>query len=382
MHPLPKPLAEALPTRRRVLAGDGVNPTEVAASTRSVVTITRTGSFTDPRYDRFAITPAMLTEMVRNFEQRTLGQDVFLDVSHRPEDGAAARVLSLFVEDDRLRAEVEWTPYGVEAIQQRGFTYLSADYYERFVDNEAGKAWGCVLAGAGLTNRPVIKRLDPVRLCLAEPTAVLDRYLTQLSTETQTMWEQHLASLATQLRTLKLAETVVQTLLAGARKALANVTEAPAAEALLGEFETTGKQLAEQIGATPAPIQLSINAPAAPVDVSAEVNRQLAQREQETRQLADTLVSRHKLLADTINTTTALDEATRRQLCEAARPLVTAAMSEEQVKALAQLQIEQGKQLDIARQLSALGWRPAGSPQISVDSGNQVLALQITPAPV
>ena len=35
---------------------------------RSWVTLTRTGSFTDPRYGRFEITAKMLSDMVRNFE--------------------------------------------------------------------------------------------------------------------------------------------------------------------------------------------------------------------------------------------------------------------------------------------------------------------------
>lgn len=40
--------------------------------------MTRTGSFTDPRYDRFEITPTML--MVRNFEAGVCGQGVFVGV--------------------------------------------------------------------------------------------------------------------------------------------------------------------------------------------------------------------------------------------------------------------------------------------------------------
>ena len=59
----------------------------------SWVTITRVGSFTDPRSGRFEITAPMLLSMVKNFEAGVVGQDIFLDVKHVPGDGSApARV--------------------------------------------------------------------------------------------------------------------------------------------------------------------------------------------------------------------------------------------------------------------------------------------------
>lgn len=58
----------------------------------SWITLTRVGQFHDPRYGDFAITPAMLAQMVQNFDGRVLGQDVFIDVAHRPDDGAAPSI--------------------------------------------------------------------------------------------------------------------------------------------------------------------------------------------------------------------------------------------------------------------------------------------------
>ena len=130
----------------------------------SWVTVTRVGSFTDPRYGRFEITAPMLLSMVKNFEAGVVGQDVFLDVNHKPGDGSAAKILKLSVEGNRLRALVEWTDFGLKAVKERGFTYLSAEYHENWQDNEAGLFHGATLLGAGLTVRPVIKRLDPVTL--------------------------------------------------------------------------------------------------------------------------------------------------------------------------------------------------------------------------
>ena len=58
----------------------------------------------------------------------------------------------------------EWTDYGLKAVRERGFTYLSAEFADNWQDNESGAFHGPTLLGAGLTVRPVIKRLDPITL--------------------------------------------------------------------------------------------------------------------------------------------------------------------------------------------------------------------------
>lgn len=63
---------DGAPGRVRLL-GQAVQLAEGA--TQSWVTLTRTGSFTDPRYGEFAITPDMLGQMVSNFDARVLGNE-------------------------------------------------------------------------------------------------------------------------------------------------------------------------------------------------------------------------------------------------------------------------------------------------------------------
>lgn len=139
--------------------------TEQTAITRyRPVAITRTGKFWTQQYGDFEITPAMLAEMVRNFDAQVLGVDVFVDVSHRHEDGSAGKITRLWIDGDTLMAEVAWTPYGLMAITERGYQYLSAEYVDNYQDNETRRYYGAVLKGAGLTIRPVIKRLDRVEL--------------------------------------------------------------------------------------------------------------------------------------------------------------------------------------------------------------------------
>jgi hypothetical protein len=106
----------------RFLAGavslDGDRPS-------SWVTVTRTGTFRDPRYGEFEITREMLLAMVESFKQRVYGQDVMIDVAHQSDQGAAGKIVELAVDGSKLRARVGWTPYGVEAIKSCGYQYLS-----------------------------------------------------------------------------------------------------------------------------------------------------------------------------------------------------------------------------------------------------------------
>jgi phage I-like protein len=164
--------------------------------TTSTVTVTRTGTFSDPRYGRFEISRDMLLSMVKNFKAGAYGQDIFLDVDHKPGNGAAAKIINLSVEGNRLRAEVEWTPYGIEAVRDKGYQYLSAEYAENYIDNEAGQQHGPVLLGAALTVRPVVKHLDPVRLSEASdhPLLIHPELLVQLYSARsclRNLWSSH-----------------------------------------------------------------------------------------------------------------------------------------------------------------------------------------------
>ncbi len=123
----PLRLAESPSGARRVTA-TRLNSFSLTEVGRRAVTVTRAGQFHDPRYGDFSITPALLAEMVRNFDARAYGQDIFIDVAHRPENGAAGRITRLWVDADKLMADVEWTQYGREAIASRGYQYLSAEF--------------------------------------------------------------------------------------------------------------------------------------------------------------------------------------------------------------------------------------------------------------
>lgn len=376
-------LSAEAPQTVRFLSGLHVHLEEGKNS--SWVTLTRTGKFSDPRYGTFEITREMLLSMVKNFEANVVGQEIFADVSHRPEMGSAGTFKTLKVEGDRLRALVEWTPYGIEAIQTKGYKYFSVEYHENWKDNEQNISHGCTLLGAGLTTRPVIKRLDPVVVELSEATGDTPIFLhpelqSQLLKEQSIMWKQKIEALQGRLGVLKLAEAVILSLVMAATKSLASVTDEAAGDAIIAAFDDSGKKLAQEIG--DKNVQLSIQVPSLSGALTAEDVKKLMQEETakqatEAKKLADQHQANIKLLADTIGAVQGFDEETKKQLAHAVQDLITPEMSAEQIKKLAENQIKHGAELQAARKLANLGFAmPQGHVHIQVDSSNEIKALQ------
>ena len=354
----------------------------------SVVTLTRTGSFTDPRYGRFEISREMLLQMVENFRRGTYGQDIFIDVAHQPSNGAAAKVLELSVEGNRLRARVEWTDYGLEAVRKRGYRYLSAEFHENYTDNEGGATHGATLLGGGLTIRPVIKRLDPIQLSESEhPTLLHPELSKSLSDEAQQTMNEFLKHLRKHLEGLKLSEAVITSLLgAFEQSAKALGEDETALKALAGQFEAAGKQLAEQIGEKA--VKLDIQLPAAPAQqgepakaLSEEDVLRIMQTARKAeadaaRKLSETLEGNRAEFDRILSEAKGLDEATRKELAEA-RDLVTAEMSTDQVRKLAEHQVTQGNRIMAARQLSHMGYgAPRGDVRIEMGQDTAARRLQ------
>ena len=354
--------------------------------TQTWVTLTRTGSFTDPRYGQFAITPEMLGQMVANFDNRVLGQDVFIDVSHKPSDGAAGKVLKLSVESGRLRALVEWTPFGVDAIKQRGFTYLSAEYHEAWKDNEKQQPYGCVLLGAGLTVRPVINRLEPVQLSNDHDplgpvrTAISPSLFKEL---TEDSMNKYLKALLARLITLGYTDATAKPFLDAAEVQIgAAGADETKCLAVVDTFAVSADAAMVQIkaaGGDGKHVTIQLAAPQT-VDVAAVVAKALADRDTATQATATTLAAKHKLLADTIaDGDKSLTPEGVKKFAEDYAPLVNAASTDDQVKHLAGLAVAQAKTLSAAVKLATLGYNPAaGRVHITVDSANSIKSLQQT----
>lgn len=368
----------------RLSEGDGRLVRFVSESIRlgedqptSWVTVTRTGEFSDPRYGKFSITPAMLAEMVKNFTGKAYGQDIFIDVAHKPENGAAGKVVALAVEGDRLRAKVEWTPMGVEAVRAKGYAYLSAEYHENWRDNEAGNPHGCVLLGAGLVTRPCIKRLDPVQLSEADGESVLllhPKLLNDLISEVKDTMKKHLEELKKQLEAKGLSEAAIAAVISLAEKAMTGMTDEAQMKALCEAFAADAKKLTEG-----GPVTVNVAGGLTAADVAAAVAKQLAERDDAAKKLAETQAGNVKLLGEYIaELGKSLSEDTRKELIDGLTPAITAEMSAPAIKALAEVQVKMAEKAEANKQLAASGFHFRGNAHITVDSTNEVLKLQET----
>ena len=377
-------LSESKNKTLRVLSAQATLPQSGKGT--SWVTVTRTGSFTDPRYGRFEITPTMLASMVANFDAGVVGQDVFLDVNHKPGDGSAAKILKLSVEGNRLRALVEWTDFGVKAVKERGFTYLSAEFADNWQDNEAGAFHGPTLLGAGLTVRPVIKRLDPITLSCESGGDVETRVLAELADDllkkakqTMNKWQEFLKKLAAagysaevQASIKKLGEALIDENTPD-EKSDAVIAQLEGQAKQLAAAETQAKKLAD-----PEP-EKKVAAPAAKVlseaDVADLVAKKLAEAAQAAAQKQQARADAEKLLSETIAAEKGLDDELKKQLSEEAAALLPEGATEAQVKALAQHQITMGNRLAANKALAAMGYHVAGTPHITVpDEGVKQLS--------
>jgi len=138
---------------------------------KKVIQLLRVGEFTAGKDESGApikvkVTKEYLDSMVKNFSEKVRGIDLMLDYSHLSQNEAAAWIDKVYTlaEGMELWAEVSWTPKGEDKVKNKEYRYISADFHVNYEDNETGKKFGPTLMGAGLTNRPVVKGMEPVML--------------------------------------------------------------------------------------------------------------------------------------------------------------------------------------------------------------------------
>lgn len=368
--------------------------------TESWETLCRVVTFTDPVYGKVEVTRDKLLSMIKNFEADVYGQQLAIDISHRPSEGAAGFIRELQLQDGRFRGRIEWTPKGVRAVRDDGYRYFSLDFSEDYEDPETREQHGPTLFGAALTTRPRVKRLDPVdpeRLQLSldgeDTTAtVLSPHLAiQLSAEIADVKDKFKKLYAKAIAGLKsLSEEARGVFLSQFQVALEGITDEAQAQILLDSFtkvaESTDKQLAESGGATGSikldfsGLQQAMAGGGGKQLTEDDIRRlmeddrkRLAEHQAAAKADHDKLVKR---FTDAIAAHEGFDDETRRQLSETAVPLIAETMTEAQVDALARNQIALGDQIMASRKLASMGYRGQGTPHITIDETNNVKSLQ------
>jgi hypothetical protein len=338
------------------------------------VQIAKVGSYHHPAYGDFKITQQTFAEIIKNFSTNVYGQKIFVDINHKPGEGAAAEVRRLWVDGDWLMGEMEITPYGEESIRTKRFIYLSIDYTDSWDHPETRKNHGAVMFGAGLTTRPFIKGQAGIEL--AEPSETLRQ-----NNNMKLFLEKLREYLGHKKAGTKLSDAVVGYFEAEAKK----LGEAPSDESLTvlldsvkqvadAAIETARKELAD---ANDKPIHLSVNAGMTLTEVENLLAAREAKRLQDEQSKAKKLADNCTAFEKAIDTAPGLSEATVKTLKEA-KSLITADMTEAQVKALAEHQIALGNKLEATRKLSDIGFNFSGTTRISVDESNNIKSLAET----
>lgn len=128
------------------------------------IQVLRTGSFSYSfMEERLIIDSNVLREMKNNYDNNIRGCDLMIDFAHNSHLEAAGwiKAIELRENDNQLWCKIDWTPKGKQAVENKEYRYLSADFALGYKDAETDKEYGVVLFGAGLTNRPFVKKMAP-----------------------------------------------------------------------------------------------------------------------------------------------------------------------------------------------------------------------------
>lgn len=157
-----------------VVAGRAITLDETSSDgkPRSWLMMLPQGTYHDPRYGEIRVTPALLGELKRNFDDHARRIDIALDVDHdaREATGWIEQVESRAAGSDGnpetpagLWGLVRWTPKGAQLLKDEIYRYFSIEFGP-MMDPVTGHKIENVILGGGLTNRPVMKTMPAVRL--------------------------------------------------------------------------------------------------------------------------------------------------------------------------------------------------------------------------
>lgn len=327
---------------------------------RSINTILKLGNFYDPRYGDFEVTQAHFDSFIKNFNERTYGQDIPIDIAHKGDSGggAAGWPRKLFQEGKRLRAEIEWSEFGVEAVTKRGFKYLSAEYFENWKDNEKKLDHGPTLVGAALTIRPAIKGLDPVTLSSVfggeteGPVLLHEEVIKQLTEERQMKKGEYIDRLKKALIEGQVPEGLRIQLSKGAELIITGNESEEEIKGIIEAQVGLGKSLAEEMKKGSAPAKtLSAS------DIDSILDAREKKKAEQARQLAEKKAGNVALMEKAIKEAQGIEEDAKKTLSEALVPTVTGLESEEQIKAIVSAQVKLAEGSIAKSKLAALGFQ-------------------------
>lgn len=124
------------------------------------VEILRVGILQDRK---LKITQKMLTDMVENFKNNVVGQEISVNKDHG-EGVACGWVEDLYIINSSLFAKIKWTIEGVQLLKEELYKYVSIEFYAKFPHKDTGDLISNVFTGLALTNVPALKDQNALKL--------------------------------------------------------------------------------------------------------------------------------------------------------------------------------------------------------------------------
>lgn len=131
--------------------------------TRFIYNLLPVGEFYDKRYGRVSITPEKLKQMADNFGHIPT-YDVPVKIGHSDGAKSPGKVISVEAKSNGLEITMLVDAETAQAINDKQYRYMSAEFDEAYHDKTTGENVGAVLLGAALVNQPANPYVAPLVL--------------------------------------------------------------------------------------------------------------------------------------------------------------------------------------------------------------------------
>ncbi|MBQ4430878.1 MAG: hypothetical protein II877_05195 [Synergistaceae bacterium] len=150
-------------TVKKVLIDGGCPVALGDEETRFIYNLLPVGEFHDKRYGRVSITPAKIQQMADNFG-KCPAYEVPVKLGHEQGAKSPGKVIAATAKPEGLEITMLVDAETAQAINEKQYRYMSAEYDEDYHDKKTGEKVGAVLLGAALVNQPAHPYVAPLVL--------------------------------------------------------------------------------------------------------------------------------------------------------------------------------------------------------------------------
>ena len=143
---------------------DGGSPVALGdEDTRFIYNLLPVGEFYDKRYGRVSITPEKIQQMAENFG-KCPAYEVPVKLGHSDGAKSPGKVIGVEAKPEGLEITMSVDADTAQAINNKQYRYMSAEFDEDYHDKKTGDNVGAVLLGAALVNQPAHPYVAPLVL--------------------------------------------------------------------------------------------------------------------------------------------------------------------------------------------------------------------------